>query len=44
MQRKMLHIKQILAIRTIEVTRKAPLKYVHVILDVYLHVCHTGTM
>lgn len=44
MQRKMLHIKQVLAVHTIEVTRKAPLKYVHELLDVYLHVCHTGIM
>lgn len=40
----MLHIKQILAVRTIEVRKKAPLKYVHVIIDVYLHVCHMGIM
>lgn len=45
MQRKMLHIKQILAVHTLEVKKKKTLlKYVHVFVDVYLHVCHTGTM
>lgn len=44
MQRNMLHTKQILAVHTLEVKKKPLLKYVHVIVDVYLHVRHTGTM
>lgn len=40
----MLHIKQILAVHTLEVKKKPLLKYVHVIVDVYLHVRHAGTM
>lgn len=36
------HSKQILAIHTGE-KKKMPLKYIHMVFDDYLHICHMGT-
>lgn len=43
MQKKILHSKQILAVHTTgEEEKKTTLKYIHVVFDEYLHICHMG--